>query len=349
VPRSTPPALVLFGPDKKYGARKQATFKTYKYYIVHGRKKISTGFGIDQSKQAQKAIDDYRRTADKSVKSNTVSDYLFEYQTRMEAKGKRTQILVIKHLRAHLGNQKLSDFDARSATKLREKLVAKGLGPSSVRKYMSALKTGLKGAGIDLSTVEMPQDADPRARWLTKNEVATVLRWARRAPRGKHLVGYTLLTIAFACRREALLTMRFAPHQEGGYFDLDRGIADFRDPSKPKSKKRRVLTTIPKHTMPLLRRLKRLSRSGYAVEYQGRPIKSINNVWPKMCSETGFDDVHPHDLVHTSISWQLQAGFDIFSVAKATSRTVAIIDSVYGHLALNRGQEPDRKLRRRFQ
>ncbi|RMC34171.1 hypothetical protein C9E81_13410 [Paracoccus alkanivorans] len=83
----------------------------------------------------------------------------------------------------------------------------------------------------------------------------------------------------------------------------------------------------------LLAHLKRWRRMGavWAVEYQGGRCGDIKTAWKAICEDAGLDDVTPHTLRHTAITWALQRGARTWDVAGYFGVSVKVIEEVYGH------------------
>jgi integrase len=97
--------------------------------------------------------------------------------------------------------------------------------------------------------VHLPAGAEPRDRWLTRAEVAALLRAALREPRVRlNLPLFILIAVYTGRREEAILSLRWAQ------VDLEAGIIDFRAPGAPISNKRRGRVRIPAKLLAYLKR-----------------------------------------------------------------------------------------------
>ena len=74
-----------------------------------------------------------------------------------------------------------------------------------------------------------------------------------------------------------------------------------------------------------MRRWRRLRLSNSAViEYEARPVESVRKAFARAAADAGLVGVSPHMLRHTSISWAVQAGVDIYRVADFFGVTVPL-------------------------
>ena len=107
---------------------------------------------------------------------------------------------------------------------------ARNRAPGTVRRELSTLQAAInhcvREGYLDSWQKTSPcrQRPPPRDRWLTRDEVAALLRTARRDPNTRHLCHYILLGIYSGTRSNALLSLRFVPHTQGGWIDTEKGI-----------------------------------------------------------------------------------------------------------------------------
>jgi integrase len=72
------------------------------------------------------------------------------------------------------------------------------------------------------------------------------------------------------------------------------------------------------------------------VEWNGKPVLSIRKAFGRVRDDAGLgEDVTPHILRHSAITWAMQAGADPWEVAGYFGATREVIERVYGH------QHPD--------
>jgi integrase len=68
------------------------------------------------------------------------------------------------------------------------------------------------------------------------------------------------------------------------------------------------------------------------IEWQGAPIKRISKAFKRACLDAGLgDDVTPHTLRHTAVTWAMQGGADLWEAAGFFGISVETLERVYGH------------------
>src|SRR5215470_3614182 len=73
-------------------------------------------------------------------------------------------------------------------------------------------------------------------------------------------------------------------------------------------------------------------RARYVVEWEGRPVRWINEVFTKIVKDAGLEGVvTPHTLRRTAATWLMQGGTDIWTAAGYLGMTVQTLERVYGH------------------
>jgi len=123
-----------------------------------------------------------------------------------------------------------------------------------------------------------------------------------------------------------------------GYVDPDRGVFKRKPDNKTATSKRQPTTPLPPRLLAHMRRWPRIGTSQHSViEYNGKPINRIRKGWYSVVEAAGLttDDprqqVVPHTLRHTAISWHLASGVDIETVSQYCGVSPATIRKVYRH------------------
>jgi integrase len=173
----------------------------------------------------------------------------------------------------------------------------------------------------------LPPRPEPRARWLTRSEVAKLL-WAAR--RQQHLKRFILVGIYTGSRSKNILGLRW------DMIDLVAGTMRRRPYGVSESKtKRAPLVRLGRRILAHLRRWRRLDdpRSPLVVNFNGRQIKrSLYGTWPTAVAKAGLGpDVRPHVLRHSRATWLLQRGVDPWQAAGHLGMTVRMLEQTYGH------------------
>lgn len=357
----TTPQLVLYGPDTAHGAEYKRGLTSYRWYIRHRRDgrpvEKATGATHADIERAEAALARYlmelRREPTATDKNPLIREVLDAYveERAGELQSADAEEDACIALRAFMGDRLVSEITPMLC-KAYDKHKAKTQASSTRRRALGVLKRALKHAKLEqriavVPELWMPPEGVPVERHMTRDEVALALRYFRAVgPKAAHMITFLAITLYYAQRREAVCGLRFEPHKDGGWIDLDRMRIDFRRGDGFTTKKRRTAGPIPVKLMPYLLRARRLSQNGWVVEYRGERVKSIKTSWASMLAATGLD-FDPRDLTHTCVSWMLQGGYPIFTVSKHVAKSVYIIEKVYGHIAENT-LEPDPKLRLRW-
>jgi integrase len=69
----------------------------------------------------------------------------------------------------------------------------------------------------------------------------------------------------------------------------------------------------------------------HVIEYKGGPVADIKRPWAEICAAAGFDDVTPHTLKHTAITWAIANGMSREDAASYYSTSSATIEATYWH------------------
>jgi integrase len=214
----------------------------------------------------------------------------------------------------------------------------RGRAPATIRRELNVLGAALaycvrEGHLTTAPSVTMPPAPESNQRAMTRDEVAALLRSARRLGY-RHICHFILISIYTGTRKVAALNLRLsAPWTGGGWFDLDAGILYRRGEGERATKKRRTPAAVPRQ---LLAHARRWSRRGdtWAVEWRGARIGDINSSWPKVVERAGLDwTPTPHTLKHTAITWAMQGGASIPDASGFFATSVETIERVYWHLS----------------
>ena len=83
---------------------------------------------------------------------------------------------------------------------------------------------------------------------------------------------------------------------------------------------------------PHIRRWQRLGISVHSViEWNDKPVQSVRKGFASAVRAAGLDNITPHTLRHTAVTWALQNGADPWETAGYLGMTVEMLDRVYGH------------------
>jgi integrase len=207
----------------------------------------------------------------------------------------------------------------------------RGVSDGTLRRELSVLRAAINSARLTRTVaVWLPDAPEPLDVWLTRSEVARLLRAARSLPKARlHLPLAILLAVYTGHRKEAVSALRW--HQ----VDLVNGTIDYRRPGEAETKKKRGKVNIHRKLLGHLRRAKARQNAGdldFVIQWGGRRAKDIKKSFAAAVARSGISKrITPHTLKHTSASWMLQRGVSIWDVADFLSTSVRTIEKVYGH------------------
>jgi integrase len=210
--------------------------------------------------------------------------------------------------------------------------------PQAARVDLNNLKWAMKywhnsehGPLRVMPTYWQPPANPPRERWLTRHEAARLL-WAAR--RYQHLRRFILLGLYTGSRPGVILAARW------GQIDLAAKIMS-RVPAGAiqDERKRAPKVKLGNRILAHLKRWKRLDgwHDELAVcHYHGAAVSHTRTSWDSVVKAAGLptrgrDKVTQHTLRHTTATWLLRKGVDLWTVAGFLGMSVKTLESVYGH------------------
>jgi integrase len=99
-----------------------------------------------------------------------------------------------------------------------------------------------------------------------------------------------------------------------------------------RSKKRKGAIPIPSRLLPhLIRARRRGAALSYVIHVNGERIADIKKGFEAACARAGLDDVTPHVLKHTAITWSMQKGIDLWQASGFFATSMPTLTRVYAH------------------
>ncbi len=329
------------------------------YVIRDGEAEISTGCSAENADRATEALRDYLAqhfrpdTSERSLSRISCAEVLMLYLGDLPADSpsKATIEYHIKALGAFWGSKMLADVKGSSC---RDYAAQRRVKQSTARQELKTFQASINHWHSEsplaaVPKVKLPKPTAGRERFLERDEVARMLRACRRlmregrtAAKGavqhtdySHVARFILLGLYSGTRHDAILRLRWKASRLGGHPDLERGILYRRGSSQTETSKR-----TPPHRMAIrlrshLGRWKRqFDEDGILplIHHQGLPIAKMRRAWNTVREAAGLgEDVTPHVLRHTCISWHLWDGKTTWEVGQIVGADAATIDRVYGH------------------
>ncbi|WP_165690850.1 site-specific integrase [Consotaella salsifontis] len=178
---------------------------------------------------------------------------------------------------------------------------------------------------------------------MTRQEAASLLRAARKLDdrdSGRALARFIILGIYTGSRSGVIRRLGWLPNTIGGWIDLTSGVIHRRADGETETKKRRPPVRIPGRMIGFLRRWRaedmRQSEDHkpipFVIHYRGKPVDKQRKAWAEACRVAGLgNDVMPHILRHTAVTWMMQAGNDPWDVSGYVGMSLKMLEDVYGH------------------
>jgi integrase len=324
-------------PRRNQGPRLRWLAKRKCFYITwteHGRSR-ERSTGTAEREQAETVFAEWmqrrgRRVGPSDPSSILITDVLNEYQEQRGAKvaaPARIAYSVLALTDFWEGNS-VADVSPQTCGRYLEK---RGRSAGTVRRELGVLRAAINyahraGRITRPVAVELPEPPAPRDRWLTRDEVARLLRACCTPQARLYARLFILLGIYTGRRKEALLSLRWPQ------VNLQTGTINFEISGRRRTNKRRGVVPIPPRLLPHLKRARRRgSEMGYVLHINGERIGDIKKGFAAACERAGLKNVTPHTLRHTAATWLMQAGTDPWQAAGFLSMSMETLLRVYGH------------------
>jgi integrase len=342
------PKLILYGPDRKHGARPKPRMRRYVWYITwhEGRRRRERSTGVDYHRRddaekelARFVLDLHRRqkaaVGPRDTSEIRIADVLSTYMEE-HARTVADPARIAYAVKALLGYWGDRHVDAITGSTCRAYVRYRAaVSSGTVRRELGTLGAALRhsereGYLVRAPVVILPSGSGPRERWLTRPEVAALIRAARKLPRASACLPlFILLGVYVGARSKAILSLQWQPNLSGGWVDLENGVIRWKQSGTKKRQPR--VTPIPQKLMRLLRCRKQHTLR-FVLEYHaGKQVFSLKKSWKALLQATGISDATPHTLRHTCGTWLAQRGVPMWELAGYLGMTVETASRVYLH------------------
>lgn len=205
--------------------------------------------------------------------------------------------------------------------------------PATVNRELTTLQAACGHAVSEKRLTEAPTitflDAGPgKDRWLTRDEVAGLLRAARSMERArKNLPKFILLSVYIGGRAGAIQDL--APEQ----INLARQWVDLNPPERKRTNKRRPIQPLTRKLAWFLPRWIAKTPEGAPIINRngGQRVGSIKKSFAEACRIAGLEKVTPNTLRHTSGTWMAHDGVDMGKIGAWLGHTQAKTTALYAH------------------
>jgi integrase len=276
-----------------------------------------------------------------------------EKQRKKHEHRRRAGIAIIGRLNTFFGKYFIPDLKGRLS---REYAAQRG-SQSSARRELEVLQAAVNHfvedevGGVQTKFRSwLPDPSQPRERWLTRSEAAKLVwaAWRLREDRGgrgrtgkdavgrftsKHIARFILVGLYTGTRASAICGAALTQAIGRGYVDLDHGIFVRKAMGAKETNKRQPTIPLPPRLLAHMRRWNRLGISKNSViEWQGEAVERVSKGWLAVREAAGLDDqVIPHTLRHTAITWYLRSGKNPHQVSDYCGVSMTIINKHYKH------------------
>lgn len=223
--------------------------------------------------------------------------------------------------------KQLSDVTARNC-----RLYAAVRPKVAARRDLETLRAAISywhreyGPLTSLPFVTLPEKPAPRERWLTRQEVARLLRAAHGWP---HLRRFILIGFYTGSRSGAILGARW------DWVDLGTGLMRRRPHGISESTiKRTPPVRLKGSILAHMRRWARLDADPAAaiVNYEGHSIGHLKRSWRRAVEIAGLPGkVTPHVLRHSRATHMMRDGARIWDAAQELGMSAITLERTYGH------------------
>ena len=318
------------------------------WYILGVGKPVATGctaLEIDAANEALKTyiaehhqIDTRKRDLNAISCADVMSLYLD--QIPPDSPSRATRLYHLKALEPFWAAKMLGDVKGSTC---RAYVAQRTVKPQTARLELKTLQVAInhwhkESPLVAVPKVTLPPPAPPKERFLERGEVARML-WACRKLKLPHVARFIIIGIYTGTRHAAIIKLHWSPNLIGGYVDTGRGIIFRRSASKRETSKRTPPTQIQTKLLSRIlawkeKDIQAFSETGLRVivHYRGETIAKMKRAWRSVCKQAGLgNDVTPHTLRHTFVTWELWKGRTIWEVAGDAGADASTIERIYGH------------------
>jgi integrase len=325
------------------------------WIILDGGKHHRTGCGADDRSGAEKALSEHiarQFIATPPTKGRHASDVMiaeviahYLAMKRDVVKSPRDLASRAGFLLNYWGDKSLDDI----TTKTCREYVQQRTTPAKARRELEDLRAACNMAIADnvtrnAVTVTLPPKPKGRVRHLDRSTIAKLI-WAayrkREVQRGVatrkrptlHVSRFLIVSVYTGSRSARVWQASFEREEGRPFIDLDEGVY-YRawENEIVAANKRAPPIRLPGRLLAHLRRWRAMGAK-YVVEYQGAPADP-KRAFRNLANDVLGDDaagVVRHTMRHTSATWLMQAGVDMWQAAGYLGMTKETLEKTYGH------------------
>lgn len=270
---------------------------------------------------------------------DVLSRYIADH-VELNRGGSASQKWALRPVLDYMGNWSLDDLSSNSLRdyrRFRERQVA----GSTVRRELGALRaamawagrTGVTPSGWSLPHVDLPPPGDARENCLTESEAARVWDAAVQRFRGagafpaRRIGLFVCIALDTAARSAAIEGLTW------DRVDMGRGVIDFREPGRLRSKKRRVPVPMSDRLRVVMQEAwdRRNERGGPGDLFVLGHGGSTRKAFERFVAGLGLPDCTRHDLRRTWATLKARKGVPLWEIAGVLGDTVETVTRHYAH------------------
>ncbi len=310
-------------PQRAKGPRLYLDPRRKQWVIRDGARFVRTKCGEGDSAKAEKFLAQYIGHKHKPEASSApmIADVLNVYGQEVAPNRATAKDLsyVIEDLLRWWGDKNVAEISAKVC-----RAYAQGRSPSSAARCIKILRAAVGywhkeyGPLGFMPSFWRPQESGPRDRWLTRSEVARLLKATRPY---RYLRRLVLLQLYTGSRPGVILALQWKQ------VDLAAGVLVRKLEPQPRNKKSPNVR-LGRRIIGHLRRWKRIDGSA---QFVCGGYKDPHTSWDKVIEAAGLEGVTRHTLRHTRATWMAQKGVPLFEAAGFLGMSVKTLERVYAH------------------
>jgi integrase len=273
--------------------------------------------------EAKRRLKDWTATPTGNTVGELVEAYLTDKdKTAIRAVDLRGSWKAAKATFAHLRPDQITRDVCRT---YRDERYRAGRKPNTVRKELETVRAAINFHKVQGAVFELPAPPPSKDRFLDRSEAKALLKAARRFP---HVRAFIALSLATAARQSALLELTW------DRVDMKRRIIHLaRGTAEDAQMKSRARVPMNKRAYRYLRVLQAAATCNHVIEWGGHRVLSIKKGFAAARERAGLEDITPHVLRHTAISWMAQAGVPMFEISRFAGHSdTKVTERRYAHL-----------------
>jgi integrase len=301
------------------------------WIILDGGRQIRTGYGHGFRDEAEAFLS--RHIARKAITDRglveldqiSVGEVLVRYgeEKRKTVKDPERLLYSIKALAPFWADLTAAEI---SVDKCQAYVQHRGVSAWTVRREMNTLNAALRFAAARhripyAPVVTLPPKGVANDRWLRPSELEMLIEHS--AP---HVRRFIQIAIHTGRRKTAISRLKWVPSLNSGWVDLDKGVIHFLGKAEEETKKRKGIVRMTKTLLDEMRSWEQ--DSAHVISFGGQPIQRIDKAFRRAVERAGLEDVTPHTLKHTAVTWAFMKGMtlemavDFFATSRDTLENV---------------------------